>query len=413
MQRADPGNDDLSLLPGTLVGGKYRVDRMIGRGGMGAVFSATNTAIGKRVALKFLGREASRDPAATLRFQREAQAAGVIESEHIVHVFDAGTSPDGLPFLVMELLSGEDLRARLHRDGPLPIGDAVRIACEVLRALVRAHAAGIVHRDLKPDNVFLCRRDDGSDFVKIVDFGISKLAHQSGSERLTYRGTVLGTAHYVSPEQAHGSDDVDHRADLYGVGVLLFEMLAGRPPHLAPSYEAVLLAICTEDAPDIRSVRSDTPPRLAAAIACALSREPSARFTSASEFLDVLSKLEQEDGRPRVRRARTLVAAVLATLLGFTLTAVLVARRTSSADPTLASASALAVPPPSPASPSARTSAEPAPVVLVKVPLTAASATAAVPAPARPAASAPRRRPVAGRTDGGVARSLELSTREP
>jgi eukaryotic-like serine/threonine-protein kinase len=411
MQRADPGKDDLSLLPGTLVGGKYRVDRMIGRGGMGAVFSATNTAIGKRVALKFLGREASRDPAATQRFQREAQAAGVIESEHIVHVFDAGTSPDGLPFLVMELLSGEDLRARLRRDGPLPAADAVRIACEVLRALVRAHAAGIVHRDLKPDNVFLCRRDDGSDFVKIVDFGISKLTHQSGSERLTYRGTVLGTAHYVSPEQAHGSDDVDHRADLYGVGVLLFEMLAGRPPHLAPSYEAVLVAICTEDAPDIRSLRADTPPRLAAAIACALSREPSARFASASEFLDVLSKLEQEDGRPRTRRARTLVAAVLATLLGFTLTAVLVARRTSSADPTLASA--IAVPTASPASPSAEAGAEPASVVQVQVPLTTASATASAPAPPRPVASAPRRRPVAGRTDGGVARSLELSTREP
>src|SRR5688572_27532202 len=148
MRSPDPGTDDLSRLTGTLVGEKYLVDRMIGRGGMGAVFAATNTAIGKRVALKFLGREAARDPAATVRFQREAQAAGVIESEHIVHVFDAGTSPDGLPFLVMELLIGEDLRARLDREGPLPVPEAVKIASEVLRALVRAHAAGIVHRDL-------------------------------------------------------------------------------------------------------------------------------------------------------------------------------------------------------------------------------------------------------------------------
>jgi eukaryotic-like serine/threonine-protein kinase len=408
MQRADPGNDDLSRLPGTLVGGKYRVDRMIGRGGMGAVFAATNTAIGKRVALKFLGREAAKDPAATLRFQREAQAAGVIESEHIVHVFDAGTSADGLPFLVMELLSGEDLRARLDRDGSLPVGDAVRIACEVLRALVRAHAAGIVHRDLKPDNVFLCRRDDGSDLVKIVDFGISKLAHQNGFERLTYRGTVLGTAHYVSPEQAHGSDDVDHRADLYGVGVLLFEMLAGRPPHLAPSYEAVLVAICTEDAPDVRSIRADTPAGLAAAITCALSRDRSARFSSASDFLDVLSKLDGAGGRFAGRRARTLVAAVIATLLGFTLTAVLVAQRTVSVEPVPStSAASLNAPDAPTAATAAALRGAPA-----EVPLVSASAPAAA-APRTAAAPAQRRKPVASRTDAGVARSLELSTREP
>jgi serine/threonine protein kinase len=409
MQRADPGNDDLSRLPGMLVGGKYRVDRLIGRGGMGAVFAATNTAIGKRVALKFLGREAAQDPAATLRFQREAQAAGGIESEHIVHVFDAGTSPDGLPFLVMELLNGEDLRARLGREGRLPVGDAVKIACEVLRALVRAHAAGIVHRDLKPDNVFLCRRDDGSDLVKIVDFGISKLTHQSGTERLTYRGTVLGTAHYVSPEQAHGSDDVDHRADLYGVGVLLFEMLAGRPPHVAPSYEAVLVAICTEDAPDVRSLRADTPARLATVVACALSRDPRARFASAADFLDALSKLESVDEPAPARRVRTWVAGVVATLLGFTLTAVLVAKRTAGVAP---AASSVAITPEPPSTPVAA-SAEPPRVVPAFVPLTAASAPAATALPPRTAPSAQKRRPATGRTDGGVARSLELSTREP
>jgi eukaryotic-like serine/threonine-protein kinase len=409
MPSADPASDDLSRLTGTLVGGKYRVDRMIGRGGMGAVFSATNTAIGKRVALKFLGREAARDPAATLRFQREAQAAGMIESEHIVHVFDAGTSPDGLPFLVMELLTGEDLRARLNRDERLSIPEAVKIASEVLRALVRAHAAGIVHRDLKPDNVFLCRRDDGSDLVKIVDFGISKLANQGGSERLTYRGTVLGTAHYVSPEQAHGSDDVDHRADLYGVGVLLFEMLAGRPPHLAPSYEAVLLAICTEDAPDIRGLRPDTPEPLARAIACALSREPRARFTSALEFLDALSA--SASSRPAAaRRTRTLVAAVLATLLGFTLTAVLVARRTAPA--ALPPPPSAAAPPVVSEGPTTTLVAPASPhVVPVDLPLPTSSA-AASPAP-RVASSSTSKKKASGHSDGGVARSLELSTREP
>jgi serine/threonine protein kinase len=413
MQRPELGNDDLSRLTGTLVGGKYRVDRLIGRGGMGAVFAATNVAIGKRVALKFLGREAARDPAATVRFQREAQAAGVIESEHIVHVFDAGTSPDGLPFLVMELLSGEDLRARLDREGPLPIPEAVKIASEVLRALVRAHAAGIVHRDLKPDNVFLCRRDDGSDLVKIVDFGISKLAHQGGTERITYRGTVLGTAQYVSPEQAHGRDDVDHRADLHGVGVLLFEMLTGRPPHLAPSYEAVLVAICTEDAPDVRSIRADTPHGLATAVSCALAREPRARFGSASEFLETLSDLGSSSHAASTRRTRTLVAAVLATLLGFTLTAVLVARRTSPTDTPMSSSASVAAASPALPSPAASAGALSPRAVPVDVPIMPASAATAPVPPAPRAPSSAKRKPTTSRPDSGVARSLSLSTREP
>jgi eukaryotic-like serine/threonine-protein kinase len=413
MQGPELGTDDLSRLTGTLVGGKYRVDRLIGRGGMGAVFAATNTAIGKRVALKFLGREAARDPAATLRFQREAQAAGVIESEHIVHVFDAGTSPDGLPFLVMELLNGEDLRARLDREGPLPVPDALKIASEVLRALVRAHAAGIVHRDLKPDNVFLCRRDDGSDLVKIVDFGISKLAHQGGAPRITYRGTVLGTAHYVSPEQAHGSDDVDHRADLHGVGVLLFEMLAGRPPHLAPSYEAVLVAICTEDAPDVRSFRADTPHDLAAVIACALAREPSARFGSAPEFLDALAELENSGRTASARRTRTIVAAVLATLLGFTLTAVLVARRAARTEST-ATASSLVTPAPSaePSLPATAAQVAPRAIPADTPPATISAAPTGV-APNPRAPNPAKRKAATTRSDSGVARSLELSTREP
>jgi eukaryotic-like serine/threonine-protein kinase len=414
MPSTDSDTFDLARLTGTLVGDKYRIDRMIGRGGMGAVFAATNTAIGKRVALKFLGREAARDPAATVRFQREAQAAGVIESEHIVHVFDAGTSPEGLPFLVMELLTGEDLRARLDREGPLRVAEATKIASEVLRALVRAHAAGIVHRDLKPDNVFLCRRDDGSDLVKIVDFGISKLQHQGGSERITYRGTVLGTAHYVSPEQAHGRDDVDHRADLYGVGVLLFEMLAGRPPHLGPSYEAVLVAICTEDAPDVRTLRPDTPPVLATAVACALSRDPKGRYASAEEFLGVLAGAASGAQRRSPRRARTLVAAVLATLLGFTLTAVLVARRTTSTDAPRAPSTAAtpAATEPLPPAATAAVGADTPHVVPMGAALPTASMTV-MPATPRASSAGAKKKSTTGRADGGVARSLELSTREP
>src|SRR5690348_16623888 len=243
--------DEVERWLGSTVGGKYRIERLLGRGGMGAVFAAGNTLIGKRVALKFLSAEAARDRDAARRFQREAQAASMIESEHIVQVFDAGTTPEGLPFLVMEHLTGEDLRARLTREGQLPVADALVIVLQVLRALVRAHAAGIVHRDLKPDNVFLCARDDGSVLVKLVDFDISKLEKATMSERLTRRGTVLGSAYYMSPEQAQASDSVDQRSDLYGVGAMLFEMLAGRPPHSGPTLESVLVAICTQNAPSL------------------------------------------------------------------------------------------------------------------------------------------------------------------
>jgi serine/threonine protein kinase len=440
MQSPGSKSDDIDALVGSVVAGKYRIDRVLGRGGMGAVFSATNATIGKRVALKFLTREAARDKSATVRFQREAEAAGVIESEHIVHVFDSGTTEDGLPFLVMELLSGEDLRSRLQRDGMLPIREAVEIATQISRGLVRAHGAGIIHRDLKPDNVFLCRRDDGSTLAKIVDFGISKLSHGRSAKTLTRRGTVLGTAYYMAPEQAQASDGVDHRADLYGVGTILFEMLAGRPPHVAPTHEAVLVAICTKDAPDVRTLRPETPVELARVLSRALARERDERIASAEELLEALGGAPVSRGaagasaaghaarapaapstteRIRLGSRRTAVAAVLAALLGFTLTAVLVARsRTSdppSAPPRASVAPAETTPSPTPppavevvplAEPLAVPSASSAPN-----PLAAAEPRVAErrkEAPAKKPSEAPK--PAAS---GGIGKTLTLSTREP
>jgi serine/threonine-protein kinase len=442
MQSPGSPSDDIDALVGSVVAGKYRVDRVLGRGGMGAVFSATNTTIGKRVALKFLTREAARDRSATERFQREAEAAGVIESEHIVHVFDSGTSEEGLPFLVMELLSGEDLRTCLQREGMLPVARAVDIATQVLRGLVRAHEAGIIHRDLKPDNVFLCRRDDGTTLAKIVDFGISKLSHGRAAKTLTRRGMVLGTAYYMAPEQAEAAEGVDHRADLYGVGTILFEMLAGRPPHVAPTHEAVLVAICTQDAPDVRSLRAETPAELARVLGRALARNRDDRISSAREFLEALggapgstsaARALPANGPTRAAHApttterlrlgsrRTVVAAVVAALLGFTLTAVLVARSKTSARTPHGELPANA--------PSARSAPRetttPATSVVV-VPL--ASVGGAGPPPS--ATSAPRagtpsaaeRRPRAAPKSSsetpkpaasGIGRTLTLSTREP
>ena len=288
MSGADEDDSEVGRLVGTIVADKYRIDRLIGRGGMGAVYQATHMSIGKRVALKFLDRQAARDSDSATRFQREAEAASAVESAHIVHIFDSGVS-DGVPFLVMELLSGEDLRGRLRRDGRVSLDDALRITAQVLRALSRAHQAGIIHRDLKPDNVFLCQRDDDAMFVKIVDFGISKLARRATADTLTRRGTVLGTAFYMSPEQAQAFRDIDGRTDLFSLGAILFEMLAGRPPHVGTAYEAVLISICTKDADDIRDHADDVPEAVSQVIKKALARDRAERFQSAEEFYDALA----------------------------------------------------------------------------------------------------------------------------
>jgi serine/threonine-protein kinase len=432
MNAREPGRDELERWLGATVGGKYRVERLLGRGGMGAVFAAQNTAIGKRVALKFLSAEAARDRDATRRFQREARAASLVESEHIVQVFDAGATDDGVPFLVMEQLTGEDLRARLAREPLLPLATAAEIASQVLRALVRAHAAGIVHRDLKPDNVFLSTRDDGSLLVKIVDFGISKLDRGTLGERLTRRGSVLGSAYYMAPEQAQASDSVDRRSDLYGVGALLFEMLAGRPPHLGPTLESVLVAICTHTAPDVRSLRPEVPAELARAIARALEREPDARFASAQDFLAALdgsapaAESARDPTRAHRRPSPTAVAGVVAALAGFALTAIVVSTRARGPKPAVLDAPVASTAPAPLVTPGA------AFVTVTALGPTASSSSAAAtlvpsippsasahPAPAPPNASVPaahrtvEHKRAAAPANRGVASSLQLSTREP
>ena len=422
-------SDELDLLVGATVAGKYHIDRLIGRGGMGAVFQATNAAIGKRVALKFLAAATSKDSDAATRFQREAEAASLAESPHIVQIFDSGRSEQGLPFLVMELLTGEDLRGRLRREGRLDAESAVRIGAQVLKALRQAHGAGIVHRDLKPDNVFLCRRDDEPSFVKIVDFGISKLQQHAGVDTLTHKGAVLGTAFYMSPEQAQSFSDIDGRTDLFSVGALLYEMLTGEPPHSAPTYEAVLIAICTRDAADVRVLAPQVPDKLARVIARALRRDREERYQSAQDMLTDLEATLRESRELSTKtrttagvwfdapksggadRYRTLVFAVVAALGGFALAAYFVARggaeqpETSAAKP---SAGIGALPQP------AAAAASEAPSVLA--PPRASSAEKPLPRVAQAKgrdASKPGSKKAVPVASAGVAGGLGLSTREP
>jgi serine/threonine-protein kinase len=257
---------------------------------MGTVYEALNTAIGKRVAMKFVDADAAQNADAVARFQREAQAASAVESAHIVDIFDSGLSETGQPYIVMELLRGEDLGHRIKRCGRLELAEAVHVTAQLLRGLHRAHKAGIVHRDLKPDNVFLVDRDDDPNFAKILDFGISKVRRRGETpvSTLTRQGTVLGTPFYMSPEQAQAQPDVDARSDLWSVGSILYECLTGRPPYTGATYEQVIVNICMNDAEDVRTFNPSVPEPIAQVIARALERDREDRFGNAREFLDAL-----------------------------------------------------------------------------------------------------------------------------
>ncbi len=288
---AMPGSAADPML-GRVIDGRWKIVKAIGRGGMGVVYEGQNVSIGKRVALKFIDQEYASDPEVVGRFQREAKAASAVESTHIVEVFDTGVTDDGRPYLVMELLRGESLRGRIRRLGRLPPDEAAHIVGQTLRGLQRAHAAGVIHRDLKPDNLFVVQRDDDEIFVKVLDFGISKVRKAQSEvdgHTLTRKGSVLGTPNYMAPEQAQGHADLDERADLFSVGAILFECLTGNPPHHEHrAYEAIIVAMCTKDAPDVRTLVPGTPDALAEVCAIALSRDRADRFPSAEVFLEAL-----------------------------------------------------------------------------------------------------------------------------
>jgi serine/threonine-protein kinase len=290
---------------GQLVQGAYRIERLLGRGGMGAVYEARNVSSGERVAIKIIAAEHAGDASVVSRFAREAKAASAVESPHIARVLDTG-SHEGLPFLVMELLVGEDLGARLRRTRRLSVDETVHVVSQILEGLVGAHAAGIVHRDLKPDNVLLVERGADRAFVKIVDFGTSKIRPHLGKTTplsITRSGVAMGTPLYMSPEQAAARADVDERSDLYSVGALAFECLTGRPPHVGESDDDVVAALCTRDAPPVRSSAPETPERLAAVVDKALARDREARFPTARKMLEALAEAARSSSAPPIAAA--------------------------------------------------------------------------------------------------------------
>jgi serine/threonine protein kinase len=268
---------------GTEFEGRYEILSLLGEGGMGAVYEARHKFTGKHVALKIFHAWVTRTPGARERFLREAQAPNAIGHPAIAEVIDAGIAADETPYLVLELLRGDSLNQALAK-GPIAVHELTRITIEVLGALAAAHERGLVHRDIKPENVFLCEGEPRR--VKVLDFGI--LRQVGGDAKLTSTGQILGTPHYMSPEQARGSE-VDARSDLWSVGAMLFDALAGRPPYEAANYNLIIVAILTEDPPRLRERRPDVPQEIEAIVERALQKDVGKRWQSAREMMQALA----------------------------------------------------------------------------------------------------------------------------
>jgi serine/threonine-protein kinase len=281
--------------PLPILDGRYQLLRRIGEGGMGAVFEARHVGTSRRVAVKIIADESlSKNPEVVDRFRREALAGGAIESQHIAHVTDTGIDPaSGKPYLVMELLSGEDLEQAFHRVKPFPPDLALRVAAQACLGLQRAHEEGVVHRDIKPANLFLARRDRdvGELVVKILDFGIAKtrtgpLPADALTSTLTKTGGgMVGSPLYMSPEQALGRKTIDHRTDIWSIGVVLYEALTGTAPHAsAETVGELIVSICHQPARLVQELAPWVPPEVAAIVHRALAIDPAARFASAKEM---------------------------------------------------------------------------------------------------------------------------------
>ncbi len=281
---------------GQIIAKKYRVERVLGIGGMGAVVRATHVELDQPVAVKFMLPEALQSPEAVARFLREAKIVARLKSEHIARVSDLGTLETGQPFIVMELLEGNDLRHRIDngpRIGPAEAAAYVLQACE---GLAEAHRSGIVHRDLKPANLFLTRRPNGRPLVKVLDFGISKgVAMGDASLAATKTNALLGSPYYMSPEQMTSPKDVDHRTDVWSLGVILYELVTGKMPFEADTLGALFLAVYQTAPIPLPSLRQDLPPEFIAIVMRCLEKNPALRFSTVEDLAAALAPFAPDE----------------------------------------------------------------------------------------------------------------------
>lgn len=276
---------------GEILLGKYRVERELGRGGMGVVYAARHLELGEAVAIKLLLPESEQDADLVRRFVREARASARIRSEHVCRVTDVGRLPGGEPYMVMELLHGQDLDQVLAANGPLPIADAVEYVLQAIEAIAEAHAASIVHRDLKPANLFLTRKRNGAPCIKVLDFGISKLADPMAPSRAaaTHTMALLGSPFYMPPEQLESSTNVDARADLWAIGVMLHQLLTAQLPYVADSLPGLVLRVMREPPAPLRQRRPEVPVELEAVILRCLEKDRAARWPDAASLAAALA----------------------------------------------------------------------------------------------------------------------------
>ncbi len=299
------GSDGRELVGQTLMN-KLEVLRLIGAGGMGAVYEVRHLLTKHHRALKLLHPQFAKSPEVVARFVREAGVAGTLRSEHVVETFDAGQLEDGSAYVLMELLEGRSLAGLLEERGRLEAAHAARLVWQACEGVAVAHAAGIVHRDLKPDNLFVVRREDGRETVKLLDFGISKFT--TGYEHagtLTSEGSMMGTPYYMSPEQAKGAKDVDERADIYALGVILYEALTGLRPFDEDSFPALVIKIHTGEYRPVLDLRPELDPAMADVVHRAMHVDPAERFASARELQDALRQFVDEELPARASRAST------------------------------------------------------------------------------------------------------------
>ncbi|MBK8212861.1 MAG: protein kinase [Myxococcales bacterium] len=298
----------LPVSPGDVLAGKYRVDRVLGAGGMGVVVAATHEDLDQKVAIKLLLPTMLENADLVRRFLREGRAAAKLKSEHVAKVIDVGRLETGAPYMVLEYLDGGDLSEVLKSEGPLPVATAVRFILQAIEAVAEAHAVKIIHRDLKPQNLFLTHRVNGEPLVKVLDFGISKALEEASAEfALTRSQSLLGSPLYMSPEQMRSSKSVDERSDIWSIGVLLHELLTARHPFESDTIPGLVFQVTMEDPTPIRTHRADVAEGIEAIIARCLAKKPDDRYPNVAELARDLEPF----GGDAVRGLAASIATVL------------------------------------------------------------------------------------------------------